>query len=100
MPVDIRLQTGTRVGFRKRIVEVHVILNESQFLRINDIEVPIRSFDTAGIIDADVPEFTGVKVLHGILGYSQEAQISISSDLPLKLTLLGMEYKVAVHQGT
>jgi len=100
MPVELRLQTGTRIGFRKRIVEVHALLNETQHLKINGVEVPIRSFDTASIIDNDVPEFTGTKVLHGILGYSQDAQITISQDLPLKLTLLGMEYKVAVHQGT
>lgn len=100
MPVELRLQTGTRIGFRKRIVEVHALLNESQYLKINNIEVPIRSFDTASIIDNDVPEFTGTKVLHGILGYSQDAQITVSQDLPLKLRLLGLEYKVAVHQGT
>jgi hypothetical protein len=100
MPVEIRLQTGTRIGFRKRIVEVNAVLNETQYLKINNIEVPIRSFDTASIIDNDVPEFTGTKVLNGILGYSQDAQITVSQDLPLKLTLLGMEYKVAVHQGT
>jgi hypothetical protein len=38
--------------------------------------------------------------LHGILGYSQEAKITIEQDVPLKMTLLGLEYKVATHQGT
>ncbi len=68
--------------------------------KINNIEVPIRSFDTASILDADIPDFTGIKVLHGILGYSQDAKITVSQNLPLKMTLLGIEYKVAVHQGT
>ena len=100
MPVDIKLQSGTRVGFRKRIVEVNAIVLETQHLKINGTEVPFRNFDATGILDNPVPEFTGTKVLHGILGYSQEAKITVTQDYPLKFTLLGLEYKVAVHQGT
>jgi len=100
MPVDIKLQTGTRVGFKKRIVEVNALVLETQHMKINGIEVPFRAFDTAGILDTDVPEFTGTKTLNGILGYSNEAKITITQTYPLKFTLLGMEYKVAVHQGT
>jgi hypothetical protein len=100
MPVDIKLQTGTRVGFKKRIVEVNALVLETQHMKINGIEVPFRSFDTANILDNDVPEFTGTKTLNGILGYSNEAKITITQTYPLKFTLLGMEYKVAVHQGT
>lgn len=100
MPVDIKLQTGTRVGFKKRIVEVNALVLETQHMKINGVEVPFRTFDTANILDADVPEFTGTKTLNGILGYSNEAKITITQSYPLKFTLLGMEYKVAVHQGT
>lgn len=100
MPVDIKLQTGTRVGFKKRIVEVNALVLETQHMKINGVEVPFRTFDTANILDADIPEFTGTKVLHGILGYSNEAKITITQTYPLKFTLLGMEYKIAVHQGT
>ena len=100
MPVDIKLQTGTRVGFKKRIVEVNALVLETQHMKINGIEVPFRTFDTVGILDTDIPEFTGTKVLHGILGYSNEAKITITQAYPLKFTLLGMEYKIAVHQGT
>jgi hypothetical protein len=100
MPVDIKIQTGTRVGFKKRIVEVNAIVLETQNMVVNGIEVPFRSFDTPSILDADIPDFTGTKVLHGILGYSTDAKITITQSAPLKLTLLGMEYKVAVHQGT
>ena len=100
MPVDIKIQTGSRLGFKKRIVEVNALVLETQNMVVNGIEVPFRSFDTAGILDADVPDFTGTKVLHGILGYSNEAKITITQNAPLKLTLLGMEYKIAVHQGT
>lgn len=98
MPVDIKLQTGTRVGFKKRIVEVNAIVAETQHLKINGVEVPFRQFGS--ILDEPVAEYTGIKTLHGILGYSQEAKITVEQDVPLKMTLLGLEYKVATHQGT
>jgi hypothetical protein len=100
MPVEVRLQTGTRVGFKKRVVEVNAMVYETQHMLINNIEVPFRAFDTFGVLDAEIPEYTGTKVVHGILGYSNEAKITITQNYPLKFTLLGMEYKVAVHQGT
>ena len=98
MPVDLKLQTGTRIGFKKRIVEVNAIVTETQHMKINGTEIPFRQFGS--ILDDAVAEYTGTKTLHGILGYSQEAKITIEQDVPLKLTLLGLEYKVATHQGT
>jgi hypothetical protein len=98
MPVDLKLQTGTRLGFKKRIVEVNALVANTQHMKINGTQIPFRAF--GDILDEPVTEFTGTKVLHGILGYSQEAKITISQDIPLKMSLLGMEYKVATHQGT
>ena len=98
MPVDLKLQTGTRIGFKKRIVEVNAIVTETQHMKINGIQIPFRQFGS--ILDEPVAEYTGVKTVHGILGYSQDAKITIEQDVPLKLTLLGLEYKVATHQGT
>jgi len=100
MPIDLKIQSGTRLGFKKRIVEVNALVYETQNMVINNIEVPFRSFDTPSTLDADVPDYTGTKVLHGILGYSNEAKITITQSAPLKFTLLGLEYKVGVHQGT
>jgi len=99
MPIDIRIQSGTRIGFKKRIVEVNALLYETQNIVINDNLVPIRTLGSDAL-DAEVPEFTGTKVLHGILGYSNEGQITVTQSVPLKLTLLGLEYKIATHQGT
>jgi hypothetical protein len=98
MPVDLKLQTGTRIGFKKRIVEVNAIVAETQHMKINGIQIPFRQFGS--ILDEPVAEYTGVKTVHGILGYSQDAKITIEQDVPLKMTLLGLEYKVATHQGT
>lgn len=99
MPIDLRIQSGTRIGFRKRIVEVNALLYKTQNIVINGNLVPIRRLGT-GILDSAVPEFTGTKVLHGILGYSDEGKITITQSAPLKFTLLGLEYKVSVYQGT
>lgn len=99
MPVDLKIQTGTRIGFKKRIVEVNALLYETQNLVINGNPLPIRSLG-ADALDDPVPEFTGTKTLHGILGYNNEGQITVTQNAPLKFTLLGLEYKLSVHQGT
>jgi hypothetical protein len=99
MPVELRLQTGSRVSFKKRILQVNAIVNETQHLRINGQPIPFRNFDNP-LLDLPVQEFTGIKRLDGVLGYSRETAITVEQDLPLKMTLLGLEYKIAVHQGT
>ena len=99
MPIDLRVVGGTRIGFKKRIVEVNALLYETQNIVINGNLVPIRSLGI-NALDNTVPEFTGTKVLHGILGYSNEGQITVTQSAPLKMTLLGLEYKLATHQGT
>jgi hypothetical protein len=99
MPVELKLQTGSRVSFKKRVAQVSAIVYESQHLNINDQPVPFRNFGSE-LLDEPVPEFTGIKRLDAVRGYSREAQITVTQTLPLKMNLLGLEYKVAVHQGT
>lgn len=99
MPIELNLQTGTRLGFKKRIVQVNAVLDDSQHLNINNQPVPFQNFDNP-LLDIAIPEFTGIKRLDGVRGYSKEQAIEISQTLPLKMTLLGLECKVAVHQGT
>lgn len=99
MPVEIKLQTGTRLGFKKRIVEINAVVNDTQHIALNNNPVPFRTFDNP-LLDDPEPEFTGIKRVNGVLGYSREATVEISQSLPLKMTLLGLEYKVAVSGGT
>ena len=99
MPIEVKMSSGTRIGFKKRIVEVNALLFETQNIVINDNLVPIRTLGS-GALDKSVAEFTGTKTLHGILGYNNNGQITVTQSAPLKLTLLGLEYKVAVYQGT
>jgi hypothetical protein len=98
MPIEVATQTGTRIGFKKRIVEVNALIFETQNLVINGNLVPIRNLG-AGALDSPVPEFTGTKTLHGILGYNNDGQITVTQSAPLKLTLLGLEYKISVYPG-
>jgi hypothetical protein len=99
MPVDLKLQSGTRIGFRKRILEVNLLVKDTQSMTVNGIEVPFRALGASILDDAIVP-FTGTKTVSGILGYTQDGQITIQQTDPLKMILLGMEYKISVYPGT
>lgn len=100
MPVEPRLQSGVRIAFKKRIVEVNAILYQTQHLLVNGNLVPIRAFNQPNTLDNPVIPFTGIKQVGGILGWSETAQITVSQNLPLKMTLLGLEYKVNLYGGT
>jgi len=99
MPVDIRLQTGNRVSFKKRIVEINAVVKDTQHMTINNNPVAFRLMDNP-LLDLPEPTFTGIKRVTGALGYSREQAIEVSQTLPLKMTLLGLDYRVAVHSGT
>lgn len=97
MPVDLAVASGTRIGFKKRIAQVNALLYKTQNIKINNNLVPIRSLGS-GALDVAVPEFTGTKKLYGILGYSNEGKITVTQTAPLKLTLLGLDYRISVTQ--
>ncbi len=99
MPVELKLQTGSRLSLKKRIVEINAVVNETQHMLINNQPVAFRLFDNP-MLDLPEPEFTGIKRVNGVLGYSREQAIEVSQNLPLKMNLLGLDYRVAVHSGT
>jgi len=99
MPVELKLQTGTRVAFKKRLIQINAIVDDTQHLNINNQFVPFRNFDNP-LLDEVIPQFTGIKRLDGVRGYSREIAVEVSQTLPLRMTLLGLEYKLSVHQGT
>ena len=99
MPVDIKLQTGTRLSFKKRIVEISAVLKDTQHMIINSQPIAFRLFDNP-MLDAAEPTYTGIKRVNGVLGYSREQAIEVEQNLPLKMTLLGLDYRVAVNSGT
>ena len=94
MPVDPRQKGGTRQGMKRRIVRIDVICDSTQSLTINESEISFREFDQTPL-DSAVAEFTGIKTLHGIQGFSQDAKVSFGQNTPLKFTVLGLEYRVS-----
>ena len=99
MPVEIKLQTGSRVSFKKRIVEISAIVKDTQNMLLNSQPVAFRILDNP-LLDLPVPTFTGIKRVNGVLGYGREQAIEVSQNLPLKMNLLGLDYRVAVFSGT
>jgi hypothetical protein len=99
MPAEPRLQSGSRVGFKKRIPQVNVMVKDTQHLTINGQEVAFRRLGS-DLLDEAVESFTGTKRVGGLLGFSQEAQITVSRTVPLPATVVGLDYRVAVWGGT
>ncbi|MFZ9960270.1 MAG: hypothetical protein ACO3GP_07750, partial [Candidatus Limnocylindrus sp.] len=99
MPVELQLQTGSRMSIRKRIAKIAAVVKDTQQLILNDQPIAFRLMDNP-LLDLPVPTFTGIKDVDGILGYEKEQAIEIKQTLPLKLTLLGIDYRVAVYSGT
>jgi len=95
MPAEPRLPQGTVQGINKRIVQVDAIVHKTQNMSINGKLVPFRQFGT-GVLGQPVQEFTGTKTVHGLLGFSNTGQITITQSVPLKMTVLGIEYRMSV----
>ena len=97
LPVEPNLPSGSLKGFKKRIFEVNAELFETQSLSVNGSLIPFRSFGT-NVLNSSVQEFTGIKTINGMLGYSYDGQITVTQDVPLKMSVLGIEYKVSIGQ--
>jgi len=95
-PFEPRLSSGTVQGQRRRILEITPILFRAQNLTLNGREISLNSLPISGA--GTVPTFTGTKKTQGFLGYSRDAQITISQNQPVFFTVLALDYKVSVGQ--
>ena len=95
-PFEPRLSSGSVQSQRRRILEVSPILHRSQNITLNGREIPLQSLPLSGA--GGVSTFTGIKKTQGFLGYSRDAQITISQSKPVFFTVLAMDYKVSVGQ--
>ena len=95
MPAEPRLAQGTLLGTKKRILQVDAVVFETQNMTINEKEIAFRQFGE-DVLDSPVQEFTGTKTVSGLLGFTNTGQITISQSAPLKMTLLGIEYRMSV----
>lgn len=97
MPVEPRLPSGTLRGFKKRIIEVTPQFYNTQAASINGQEIQFRQFDTQ-VLDEPVAEYTGIKKIGPLLGFDYEGVITVTQTVPLKMTLLFLEYQVSAGQ--
>jgi len=97
MPVEPRLQSGNLRGFKKRIIEVNPEFYKTQSCTINGQEVQFRRFDTQ-VLDEAVEEFTGLKKIGPLLGFDYEGVITVTQTIPLKMTLLFLDFQVSAGQ--
>lgn len=95
MPAEPMLSSGSVVGVKKRIVQVDTILNDTQDLVVNSKQVSFRSLGE-DVLDTAITKYTGIKTVHGLLGYSDTGQITITQNVPLDMNVLGIEYKLSV----
>ena len=97
MPAEPRLQSGNLRGFKKRIIRVNAEFYQTQSASVNGQEVEFRQFDTA-VLDSSVAQYTGIKKMGPFLGFDYEGSITITQPVPLKMTLLFLDYQVSVGQ--
>jgi hypothetical protein len=98
MPVETRLPNGPILGNKKRVVKVTAILDNTQSMTINSVDVPFRALGS-GLLDAGVTKFTGTKQIGPFLGYDFKGQVEVTQNSPLFMTLLALDYRVSVSVG-
>jgi hypothetical protein len=95
MPAEPNVASGSKQGVQKRIVQIDAVVRETQSLVLNGSNVPFLQFGSS-VLDTVITPFSGVKTVHGVLGFAREGQITISQNYPLKLNVLGVEYVMSL----
>lgn len=95
LPVATRTQAGSIRASKKRIFDVYADLYQTQALVIQGREIAFRQFGAA-VLDQPLEEYTGLKEVPVLLGYSEDASVTLTQNQPLKMTVLGLEYRVSV----
>ena len=95
MPQEPNLPTGSSLGVQKRIMQVDALVKDSQHMNINGYLIAFQIIGTP-VLNNPITEFTGRKTIHGLLGYTDEGQITVSQSYPLKLNLIAMEYRLSL----
>lgn len=93
LPLNIGLQNGPNASQKKKIKRVSVQLFESNGVIIQGQRLADK---TIGQNQFDAPEpQTGLKRIH-ILGWSLEADVTITQDTPMPMTILNLGLEVSV----
>jgi len=94
LPLVVELQEGQTMNKKKRINELMLNLYQTQEFLVDGKLPSFRQFG-GPVFDTATALYTGRKVIEGRLGWDDLGQLDITQPLPLSLTLLGMELKVA-----
>lgn len=94
LPFEPKLASGNVQGQRRRIIEASPICDSTQNLSVNGYEIPFRTLPLT--LGEGVTAFTGTKRIAPLLGYSRDAQLTMTMTQPLFCTVLGVEYKVSI----
>ena len=81
---------------KRRILEISPMLFKTQNIAINNKDIPLDTYPLSG--SGGVPTFTGTKKTMGFLGYTRDAQITITQNQPVFMTVLSLDFKVSVGQ--
>lgn len=76
--------------------------NDAIFVNIPDTIGPTINLNGTAVQDgvatfglSVIAEYTGLKTAHGLLGYANTGQITLTQTDPLPMTVLGLEYKLS-----
>lgn len=95
LPPAPRLQTGSIRGAKKRVFDVVLDLYQTYDIAVQGRKIAFRQFGT-GVLDQPIEPYTGLKKVENLLGYDREGAITITQNVPLPMTVLGIEYKISV----
>ena len=97
MPIAQQLQDGTILSDRKRIAALTFRLSETKNLVVNGQQVPFRTFGAAGSgspLDVAITPYTGIKKVDGLLGWTDDGDITITQNAPVAMTVVAMEARI------
>ena len=96
LPAEPKLSSGVVVSRKRRILEVTTLVDRSQNLAVNGVELPFGTLPY--VLGSTPPTFTGRKRIAPFLGYSDTAKLSFTMTQPLFATVLSVEYKLSTGQ--
>ena len=96
LPAEPKLSSGVVVSRKRRILEVTTLVDKTQNLAVNGVELPFGTLPY--VLGSTPPTFTGRKRIAPFLGYSDTAKISFTMTQPLFATVLAVEYKLSTGQ--
>jgi hypothetical protein len=94
MPIEGDIGPGVNLDGEKRIVNCMLYLQDTLGIKVNDYDIPFRTFGV-NVLGTALTPFTGKKEIY-LLGWSKTAQVTITQDVPAPMTLLGLSMEMEI----